>query len=174
MTSSMNLKMCLMREHWVACQGNSIWQLKKEHNPRWPDQDAIQWLLWRSWRLRWRAWKRKDHKNRRARGLGVESSHVSENQRGYSAVYWSHKAQPSASKGKIHDAHHRGCPATLQGAKLFSVVEYWHVHLDDESSKLTTLNTPFGCYRFLRLPFGLKVSPGIFQRRLHQALASTD
>ena len=37
--------------------------------------------------------------------------------------------------------------------------------LCDASSKLTTMITPFGRYRWLRLPFGLKVSSKIFQRK---------
>ena len=52
-------------------------------------------------------------------------------------------------------------------AKLFTKLDakngYWNVKLDEESSFLTTFNTPFGRYRFLRLPFGLKVSQDIFQ-----------
>ena len=47
---------------------------------------------------------------------------------------------------------------------------YWSVHLDDESSKLTTFNTPFGRYRFLRLPFGLVVSQDVFQQRMDAIL----
>ena len=35
---------------------------------------------------------------------------------------------------------------------------------------LTTMATPFGRYRWRRLPFGLKVSSEIFQKRLLQAL----
>ena len=52
-------------------------------------------------------------------------------------------------------------------AKLFTKLDakngYWNVKLDEESSYLTTFNTPFGRYRFLWLPFGLKVSQDIFQ-----------
>ena len=62
----------------------------------------------------------------------------------------------------------------LTGAQKFSVCDlkagYLHCKLDDESSILTTFATPFGRYRWLRLPFGLKVSSEIFQKRLHQAL----
>ena len=50
--------------------------------------------------------------------------------------------------------------------RLFSVVDlksgYWQVKLDDESVTLTCMNTPFGRYRWLRMPFGLKVSSEIF------------
>lgn len=45
-----------------------------------------------------------------------------------------------------------------QKAKLFSKLDikevYWHVKLDDRSSLLTTMITPFGRYRWSRLPFG--------------------
>ena len=58
----------------------------------------------------------------------------------------------------------------LHREKFFSVVDktkgYWHVELDHESSLLCTFNTPFGRYRFKRLPFGIVVSQDIFQRRL--------
>uniref|UniRef100_A0A3P9KLT8 Gypsy retrotransposon integrase-like protein 1 n=1 Tax=Oryzias latipes TaxID=8090 RepID=A0A3P9KLT8_ORYLA len=56
------------------------------------------------------------------------------------------------------------------GKKYFSVIDtkkgYWHEELDYESSLLCTFNTPFGRYRFKRLPFGLVVSQDIFQRKL--------
>jgi transposase InsO family protein len=60
----------------------------------------------------------------------------------------------------------------LTGAKLFSIVDvkcgYWNVELDEESSFLTTFNSPFGRYRFRRMPFGLKMSQDIFQTRIDQ------
>ncbi len=60
----------------------------------------------------------------------------------------------------------------LYGKMFFSVVDtkkgYWHVELDDESSFLCTFNTPFGRYRFKRLPFGVIVSQDIFQRKLDE------
>ena len=62
----------------------------------------------------------------------------------------------------------------LTKAKVFSVCDlksgYLHCELDHASSLLTTFATPFGRYRWLRLPFGLKVSSEIFQKRLHHAL----
>ena len=60
----------------------------------------------------------------------------------------------------------------LTGAQKFSVCDlkagYLHCELDDESSILTTFATPFGRYRWLQLPFGLKVSSEIFQKRFHK------
>lgn len=66
----------------------------------------------------------------------------------------------------------------LANAKLFSKVDlshgYWHCTLDDQSSHLTTFITPFGRYRWLRLPFGLNVSSEIFQRKLDESLEGLD
>lgn len=60
----------------------------------------------------------------------------------------------------------------LSKAKVFSTFDvrngFWHVPLDDGSSLLTTFNTPFGRFRWLRLPFGLSSAPEEFQRRQHQ------
>jgi len=62
----------------------------------------------------------------------------------------------------------------LSDAKFFSIVDakkgYWHVPLDEESSLLTTFNTPFGRYKFKRMPFGLNVSQDIFQKELDSSL----
>ena len=41
---------------------------------------------------------------------------------------------------------------------------------DDPSCKLTTFQTCFGCYRWVRLPFGTCISSEIFQKRLLEAL----
>ena len=41
--------------------------------------------------------------------------------------------------------------------------------LDEESSYLTTFNSPFGRYCFKRTPFGLKMSQDIFQAEINQA-----
>ena len=59
-------------------------------------------------------------------------------------------------------------------AKFFTLVDakkgYWHVPLDEASSYLTTFSTPFGRFRFLRLPFGLTVAQDVFQKQLDSAL----
>ena len=62
----------------------------------------------------------------------------------------------------------------LAGSKVFSKLDlsnaYWHVHLDEESSMLTTFQTPYGRYLWKRLPFGTSVSSELFQKHLDQAL----
>ncbi|XP_030849528.1 uncharacterized protein K02A2.6-like [Strongylocentrotus purpuratus] len=62
----------------------------------------------------------------------------------------------------------------LANVKVFSKADlkegFLQCKLDAESSKLTTFQTPWGRYRFLRLPFGLSPSPELFQKRLDQCL----
>jgi hypothetical protein len=62
----------------------------------------------------------------------------------------------------------------LANARIFSKLDireaYWHVKLSENSSRLTTMITLFGRYRWARLPFGLKVSSEIFQRKLTEAV----
>ena len=47
---------------------------------------------------------------------------------------------------------------------------YWSIILDQDSSLLTTFNSPFGRYCFLWLPFGLVCSQDIFQKKMDQIL----
>ena len=51
----------------------------------------------------------------------------------------------------------------LHDVKVFSKVDcnngYWQIKLDQESSLLTTFNTPFGRYKWNRMPFG--ISPAV-------------
>ena len=62
----------------------------------------------------------------------------------------------------------------LAGATVFSKLDarhgYWSVSLDEPSSFLTTFNSPFGRYRFQRLPFGLNLSQDVFQERMDHIL----
>jgi len=62
----------------------------------------------------------------------------------------------------------------LRDAKIFSTFDtkngYWQIELSEESSKLTTFNTPFGRYKWLRLPFGLSSASEVFQSRINQVL----
>lgn len=60
----------------------------------------------------------------------------------------------------------------LAECKYFSLLDithaYWSVRLDEESSYLTTFSTPFGRYRYLRLPFGIKSSQDIFVQKIDE------
>ena len=54
--------------------------------------------------------------------------------------------------------------------KLDGTSSYLCIVLDYESSLLMTFNTPWGRYRFVRLPFGLACSQDIFQQMMDQLL----
>jgi hypothetical protein len=58
----------------------------------------------------------------------------------------------------------------VQGAKYFSVFDasagYWQLRLNENSSRICTFNTPYGRYRYLRMPFGLNCASEIFQRHM--------
>ncbi|XP_022780597.1 uncharacterized protein K02A2.6-like [Stylophora pistillata] len=62
----------------------------------------------------------------------------------------------------------------LHRAKVFTVLDvacgFWHVALDEQSSFLTTFNTPFGRYRWKRMRFGIKSASEIFQRKMHELI----
>ena len=64
--------------------------------------------------------------------------------------------------------------ALFPKAKVFSVLDaksgFLQIKLDYESSLLTTFNTPQGRYRWLRLPFGVKSAPEIFQKAMDRML----
>lgn len=59
-------------------------------------------------------------------------------------------------------------------AKVFTVCDvksrFWHVKLEEGSSYPTTFSTPFGHFRWLRMPMGISPAPEVFQRKLTQAL----
>ena len=62
----------------------------------------------------------------------------------------------------------------MRDSRFFSKADlssgYWHVELDEESSLLTTFQTCFGRYKWLRLPFGTCASAEIFQKKILEAL----
>ena len=59
----------------------------------------------------------------------------------------------------------------LANAQLFSILAakdgFHQVKLDEESSYLTTFWSPYGQYRYVRMPFGISSAPEEFQRRMH-------
>lgn len=68
--------------------------------------------------------------------------------------------------------------ANMPNAKVFSKLDatsgFWQMRLDDASSKLCTYNTPFGRYRFTRMPFGIKSAPEVFQKIMSQMVEDID
>ena len=62
----------------------------------------------------------------------------------------------------------------LVNAKCFTMVDalvgFSQVPLDKESSLLTTMHTPIGRVKWLRLPFGISSAPEEFQRRQHEVI----
>ena len=68
--------------------------------------------------------------------------------------------------------------AKVKHAKIYSVLDasngYWQIRLTKDSQKYTTFNSPFGRYKYLRLPFGIKSSSEVFQRTISQILENID
>ena len=64
--------------------------------------------------------------------------------------------------------------AQLGDAKIFSKLDanagFWQIFLSKDSAKLTTFITPFGCFHFNHLPFGITSAPEHFQRRMQEIL----
>ena len=62
----------------------------------------------------------------------------------------------------------------LNNSKIFYCVDVYkgftNIELDVSSSFLTTMHTPIGRYRWLRMPFGVSLGPEEYQHRQHEAL----
>ena len=60
----------------------------------------------------------------------------------------------------------------LAGARYFSKLDatsgYWQIPLDEESSYLTTFNSPMGRYRFQVVPFGIVFAQEVFHRTIDE------
>ena len=66
----------------------------------------------------------------------------------------------------------------FRNAKYFSKLDaasgFYQIPIDEDSRDLTTFITPFGRYRFLRLPMGVNVAPEVFQRKMTELLGEMD
>ena len=64
----------------------------------------------------------------------------------------------------------------LPKARALSIVDAQNgfslIKLDQSSSELTTVATPFGRYCWKRLPFGISPAPMLFQQKLEDKLTS--
>lgn len=60
----------------------------------------------------------------------------------------------------------------LAGKRIFSVIDqsegFFQLKLDRESSELCAFSSPYGNYRFLRMPMGIKSAPEIFMRKNYE------
>lgn len=65
----------------------------------------------------------------------------------------------------------------MAGATIFSTLDAtqgsYEIKLDKQSSDLCTFGTPFGRFKFLRLPCGLKPAPEVFQEKFQSIFKST-
>ncbi len=59
--------------------------------------------------------------------------------------------------------------------KVFSKIDltnaFLQIPLDESSKELTTIHTMWGLFQYNFLPFGLNVSPGIFQEVINKVIA---
>lgn len=60
----------------------------------------------------------------------------------------------------------------LANSTVFTTLDatsgFLQLELDEESSYLTTFATPYGRYRFLRLPYGISSAPEVFHRTINE------
>ena len=75
-------------------------------------------------------------------------------------------------EGKLPPTDDRGNRNPTAWRESFHLLDvkngFWHVKLEDELSYLTTFHTPFGRYRWKRMPLGISSAPEIFQRKMHE------
>lgn len=63
----------------------------------------------------------------------------------------------------------------IKDGRIFSKLDlsdaYLQIELDDESKKIAVINTSFGLFRYVRMPFGISNAPAIFQRVMDQVIS---
>ena len=57
-------------------------------------------------------------------------------------------------------------------AKMDAPQGFYQIQLDEESTQLCTVATPFGRYSFKRLPYGINCAPEIFHAKIQQLFES--
>ena len=90
---------------------------------------------------------------------------------------------PTKLNKAIQRSHHptktvEEVAASMPNATIMSSFDascgFWQIGLDEESSKLCTFNTPWGRYRFTRLPFGISTSGDIFNQVMSEIFRDID
>ncbi|UYV85057.1 K02A2.6-like, partial [Cordylochernes scorpioides] len=63
-----------------------------------------------------------------------------------------------------------GIIADITKSPIYTVLDaksaFWQIKLDEKSSSLLTMATPYGYYRFHRLPFGICSAPEVFYKKM--------
>lgn len=71
-----------------------------------------------------------------------------------------------------HLPHKSEILSEMAGAKFFSKMDaaqgFYQCKLDEQSSQLCTVATPFGRYSFKRLPYGISCAPELFHAKIQQ------
>ena len=106
--------------------------------------------------------------------MDISNAGSGQNGRTRSNMHRSETSQQGPSTMPLSHADYRRHSPQLVKARVFSTVDakndFWHLKLDKESSKLTTFESPFGRFRWLRLPLGVSPAPELFQARIHEDL----
>lgn len=81
--------------------------------------------------------------------------------------------QQSNPEREVPATDHRRCGHTIAWGKgLYQSGcknKFWHVRLDEESS-FFTFHTPFGWYRWHRMPFAICSAPEVYQWKMHEVI----
>ena len=68
--------------------------------------------------------------------------------------------------------------ARMSDANWFCVIDlsnaYQQLELTQDSQEILTLNTPFGLFRYTKLPFGVSAAPSIFQSVIDKILGNIE
>ena len=112
-----------------------------------------------------------DQEARRANRLGKQHGHCRNTQETENLLRPKRLEQSDQARTFPHEDDWRSCTEHAGSKGVFKTwcnSGYWQLKLDEESSNLCTFNTPFGRYRFLRVPFGIVSASEIFQRVMSQ------
>lgn len=68
--------------------------------------------------------------------------------------------------------------ANVNGAKYFTKLDcekgFWQIKVSERTSKYLVISTPWGRYRYLRMPFGISSAPEVFSQVMTSTLENID